>query len=852
MSGYIRQIQASDGSPITPPTTVTLSSASIVVFANDAAYEAVYTAIQGSKYFNSTELLEREHDGTGWVYVNKALTATTDAATTGTDNDLSATRFDLIRFTEGSLASIRSIDPAQHKIIYMVNDQASQSITWVNEDGTATAANTIITGTGDDLIQEVDQVLAFIYDSESSRWRIAGGTGAGGGGLEISVITNAESPVTAEIGKWYLTDTSAGPITVNMPDLSVIPTSKQGGASMRFSDCKANWQVQPVTLVPFSGQSIDGAVADETMVLDVESQYVWCARETASNWCFDTNIQPTLESGGGTGEGRVNLFPNSDFEDGTTDWSSTKPAQITLETSTPLQGAQSLKITSDGAGQVVSTTLTVSDDAYKTIQHGIEGVIDIPLTATTGDWVARFKRNGTTIANSESDLAPGRNRLQDLMAGFAPLLDTITFEIEDVSASASDVATCDIFVLTPQGQGNVTEWPSYDENEGPTYSATPSGWSLIRSIYQPYYTADGRVLMYFYIVADTDSLSTPSITINGITFKNTAGNFVPLSVDSGNQSYTARAIVVPNSGTINIQKSTAATGWRTQGTVELDSWPTWATKGGNIQLLDNNGLYENAKARFYRNAAYSYTANTTFAFDQESTLIKRKGINNSSGIITVDSSGDYHFNIVTFASATHSARLKLYKNGVFVCYIGKATNTVNMEGSATVYVSTSDSITFQGTQGFTVSTGDTDTWIEVTRVPDSTGNQATGAGTSSLANENPQNVLVNYQAMTPKAADNQFTGGNISATRIGDTITVTSDVALTDPGDTSPATSVGFLPVDFRPSTEVSNLFFMTTTRVYMVRVKSDGQIECEYRDWAGGATAPSTSGRPITITYRV
>jgi hypothetical protein len=106
--------------------------------------------------------------------------------------------------------------------------------------------------------------------------------------------------------------------------------------------------------------------------------------------------------------------------------------------------------------------------------------------------------------------------------------------------------------------------------------------------------------------------------------------------------------------------------------------------------------------------------------------------------------------------------------------------------------------------------------------------------------------------MTPKAADNQFTGGNISATRIGDTITVTSDVALTDPGDTSPATSVGFLPVDFRPSTEVSNLFFMTTTRVYMVRVKSDGQIECEYRDWAGGATAPSTSGRPITITYRV
>jgi hypothetical protein len=135
---------------------------------------------EGDKYFNSTELLEREHDGTSWVYVNKALTATTDAATTGTDNDLSATRFDLIRFTEGSLQSIRSIDPAQHKIIYMVNDQASQSITWVNEDGTATAANTIITGTGDDLIQEVDQVLAFIYDSESSRWRIAGGTGAGG------------------------------------------------------------------------------------------------------------------------------------------------------------------------------------------------------------------------------------------------------------------------------------------------------------------------------------------------------------------------------------------------------------------------------------------------------------------------------------------------------------------------------------------------------------------------------------------------------------------------------------------------------------------------------------------------
>jgi hypothetical protein len=443
------------------------------------------------------------------------------------------------------------------------------------------------------------------------------------------------------------------------------------------------------------------------------------------------------------------------------------------------------------------------------------------------------------------------------MAGFAPLLDTISFEIEDVSATASDVATCDIFVLTPQGQGNVTEWPSYDESEL-SFSSVPSGWSLSKADFMPYKTGDGKVRLVFNLIASvTDGTGLIQVTSDGTDFY----DFQVVTYLPDDNTGTGTAYV--NNSNIVVGRGSSSTGFTISGDVLLNSWPTWATKGGNIQLLDNNGLYQNAKGSFQSTSGSSIptSAWTTIGFSQ---VVKDQTLGQWDGsTFTALRTGFLELSCAKeWANAfTVSHLIRIYKNGSTVLRQLKfgpnsASSVSTSISCSDIYLQQGESIEVQVFQQEGVNRSFTTTaannWLDLNWQPDSTGNQATGAGTSSLANQNPQNVLVNYQAMTPKAADNQFTGGNISATRIGDTITVTSDVALTDPGDTSPATSVGFLPVDFRPSTEVSNLFFMTTTRVYMVRVKSDGQIECEYRDWAGGATAPSTSGRPITITYRV
>ena len=106
-------------------------------------------------------------------------------------------------------------------------------------------------------------------------------------------ITNADSPYTAKIGEWLITDTTGGPITVNMPALGTLATAKEKYAYIKFSDCASNWNVNAVTVTPAAGESLDGQAADETSVLDVQDQNVTFQRESSSNWCLDTNIQPT-------------------------------------------------------------------------------------------------------------------------------------------------------------------------------------------------------------------------------------------------------------------------------------------------------------------------------------------------------------------------------------------------------------------------------------------------------------------------------------------------------------------------------------------------------------------------------
>jgi hypothetical protein len=148
-------------------------------YANDAAFEAVQDPFEGAIYWNTTEKCVRQFNGAYptpglWQYDKTIFTTQTDSTTTGSAQDITPnTVAQIIRFTQGSLISIRGITPSNQKVITIVNGQASQAIMILNEDLTATAANRIVTGTGSDFSLAASQTIQLIYETGSSRWRFS-------------------------------------------------------------------------------------------------------------------------------------------------------------------------------------------------------------------------------------------------------------------------------------------------------------------------------------------------------------------------------------------------------------------------------------------------------------------------------------------------------------------------------------------------------------------------------------------------------------------------------------------------------------------------------------------------------
>jgi len=105
-----------------------------------------------------------------------------NAALTGSNQVVPATDgfFKVVRLTNAGLVSVEGIGYTydQQKII-LVND-TGVSFDVLN-DAAASPTQGIITGTGNDLALDDQQTLLLVYDATEARWRVIGGTGAGGG-----------------------------------------------------------------------------------------------------------------------------------------------------------------------------------------------------------------------------------------------------------------------------------------------------------------------------------------------------------------------------------------------------------------------------------------------------------------------------------------------------------------------------------------------------------------------------------------------------------------------------------------------------------------------------------------------
>jgi hypothetical protein len=174
MSTITRNLSNIDGANVTNPDANAFTSQALEAYANDAAFEAVFTPQAGSIYWNTTNQLLREYNGTTWQNDKTSFETQNDTTTTGSLQTVTPTgSAQVIKFSHGSLASISGIIPSLQKVIYLVNGQGS-SIIIKNQDAGAAAANRIITGRGSDFTLEASQILAFKYDTVGLRWVASG------------------------------------------------------------------------------------------------------------------------------------------------------------------------------------------------------------------------------------------------------------------------------------------------------------------------------------------------------------------------------------------------------------------------------------------------------------------------------------------------------------------------------------------------------------------------------------------------------------------------------------------------------------------------------------------------------
>jgi hypothetical protein len=265
------------------------------VFANDAAYAAAHpgTIRQGATYFNSTDLLVRQYNGTAWQNDKTSFETQNDSTTTGPNQDVTPnTVAQVIRFTQGSLASIRSLVPTNQKAVWLVNGQASTDIIIKNEDAGATAANRIVTGSGNDFTLKPTQMLALVYDSIGTRWRLAGG--GSGGGLVPTLISGT---ATVAAGINYLTNTSGGAFTLTLP-------AGANGSTIRFVDATESWGTNNLTIAPATGQTIDLLAVNETLICDVVRGWVELSWD-GTRWAFSSLASTTVGVASGSSPGIV-------------------------------------------------------------------------------------------------------------------------------------------------------------------------------------------------------------------------------------------------------------------------------------------------------------------------------------------------------------------------------------------------------------------------------------------------------------------------------------------------------------------------------------------------------------------
>lgn len=192
------------------PSTIVLRDSSGNFAASTITAAGVVSTSSADLIFStlSNHNIQLSPNGSGLIISNNPLQISSnlrlvradDSTTTGSAATLAAFTTSYVKVTNGSLVSLSGIPAGANGEVLTLTNGTGASVTINNNDGSITASNRILTGTGNLVTLNADASLQLIYDTGTSIWRISGAGGGGGGSGSIFGSRGTPRNISAGIG----------------------------------------------------------------------------------------------------------------------------------------------------------------------------------------------------------------------------------------------------------------------------------------------------------------------------------------------------------------------------------------------------------------------------------------------------------------------------------------------------------------------------------------------------------------------------------------------------------------------------------------------------------------------------
>lgn len=194
------------------------------------------------QYFNGIKRF-----GDGIRVEDKLALFISNEGATGSLADVSGTN-PVVRLTNPGLVSVAGIVPpvSECNLIVIINNTGNQ-FSIINEEATTTAVRRITTGTGGNIDMANNAALLFVYNANTSRWQVVGGSGGGSTRISSTKTANYTILISDSV---ILANPTSGDITLTLPTAS---TATGKTFSVKRTHGTAN------ALKVSSAQNIDGA-----------------------------------------------------------------------------------------------------------------------------------------------------------------------------------------------------------------------------------------------------------------------------------------------------------------------------------------------------------------------------------------------------------------------------------------------------------------------------------------------------------------------------------------------------------------------------------------------------------------